>query len=496
VTGTGFLVKGPVKDLAPAESIIRKNWLPASETFRRQSRLVPPFGRGIAKKAAVDVLSRGIISRAVPYLGWALTAYEIYDFIHGTVETVIPRDITHPDDRQLDFSGAGWQHGYTTWTSPHPWDFAPNPPELWVQYPPGVFNSPGVRDTDGYSGTLTWLEELPVATPGAIVMSPIDVWNAQSTMDDPNLMGYSRYDARAAFTQNDIGYVDLEAHWRIGVGTPLIEWTHPERVAPARVISVPITIPLPVRYAEIPYRVPNEFLSPQEQTQWGPGLQYQWPWEIGPGEPLTVDPTVGVPPDVIIGIDPATGNPVDPISPNTDPDVTTDTDNPPTKDPPPRTEPSGKTKEQKVKVKRAGVELFIRNVAGQFTEFGDALECFWTALPKQFRPGYYVLHNRHGGQFLARRWNASMRQRAEAVYKHADKLDLTQLFECILANEVQDMLIGKQSAKLVEWMRKHNPYYRRLKRPLGLESGPWDTFYSDYWASKGNSIGGAYAPGY
>ena len=113
--------------------------------------------------------------------------------------------------------------------------------------------------------------------------------------------------------------------------------------------------------------------------------------------------------------------------------------------------------------------MAIKAVANEATEFLDAMDAFYYALPVQFRPGYYRLHSRTGAVYYKKRWNASPVQRAQAIYRNLDKLDLTKLFQNVLRNEVTDRVVGKIGQRMSKSARDNN-------LPHGLMLGPWDTF--------------------
>ncbi len=137
----------------------------------------------------------------------------------------------------------------------------------------------------------------------------------------------------------------------------------------------------------------------------------------------------------------------------------------------PRQPPGKGEKEKKQIIRRNGVIQAIRLGVGEVTEFLDALAAFYEALPKHLRPGYYQLHRADGSTFWVKRWNPSVRQRAEAVYRHFDQLNLTSVWQNVLANEIEDRLIGSAS-------RRAGEQARRIGLSRGLQFGPWDTFYS------------------
>jgi hypothetical protein len=129
--------------------------------------------------------------------------------------------------------------------------------------------------------------------------------------------------------------------------------------------------------------------------------------------------------------------------------------------------PGAKTKEKKVRVKRGKIVQYI----GGVTEWLDAINCLYDSVPNHLKPGYYPLHRKDGSVYYKRRWKPNQKQRAQAVYRHVPDLNFTKAFQCLLQNEIEDRAIGKVSQKLG---KAHAGSFG--DRPLGITSGPWDTF--------------------
>ena len=189
-------------------------------------------------------------------------------------------------------------------------------------------------------------------------------------------------------------------------------------------------------------RTPNPFLSPTEQSTYGPQ-----PGEITLPGGAEVAPTPVVHPPIIPGVPVVPG----PVSPT------------------PRQPPGPGTSERKVRLRYRGVVRAIRFAVGTVTEYLDVLAALYGALPKQYRPGYYRLHRKDGSTYWVKRWNPSVIQRAEAVWKHLDKIDMTDALGNIVQNEIEDQLIGRANRSITR-----NLPGRGVGSAVGFGAGPAD----------------------
>lgn len=200
-------------------------------------------------------------------------------------------------------------------------------------------------------------------------------------------------------------------------------WVWPDALPSLEPTVNPMSIPIgrpgpekaPVPYRLIPYRVPNPWLSPNEQTIWGP-VERAGPktnanarFVVRPGQEVKVNP-----------------------------------DAPPV----PRAPPQRGTKERKFKIAVGGVTAKIINIATESIDFIDAL---FYALPAK-----------------ARRGADTPDKKAMAIYRHYDELNMSKAIANLLVQQVQDRAygtIGRASAEAA----------RRAGRSTGFQLGPWDT---------------------
>lgn len=106
----------------------------------------------------------------------------------------------------------------------------------------------------------------------------------------------------------------------------------------------------------------------------------------------------------------------------------------------PRTVPQGRnpTKERKVKSKVPNLVQVIQKAGHAYGEVDDAISAIHDALPKEYqakrkRPDYML----------------------KALYRHWDKLDVNQAIVNLLANHVEDAIVGRISGGAKEYASKH-----------------------------------------
>lgn len=424
-----------------------------------------------------------VASRAHPAIAVGYAAYEAHEYIKSASSGLpVPRDRLNASDSAITWPSTGWTHNYYEGSyvqvaASNGW--APPPIDAFTWYPNGSTPASTPCNTTGPHQ----YEQFPG-------IDPLTIPNP--ALPYPRNAAFSRHqhvDLRPVappFTVGDTHGMDLiERHVKTSSAADDPSFANPPRVSPASppvitIISTPVATP----YHLIPHRLPSPWLSPSEQTQWGPGpATRNLPWEV-PSAPVpttTPSPFEFVPPPITIGRpSPATGTEI-----ITNPDASIDPATRPGQSPSPqpyspavpRRPPSKGTKEKKQIVKYNGVVQAIRKVVGETTEFLDALDAFYEALPKHLRPGYYQLHRKDGSTFWIKRWNPSVLQRAQAVYRHFGQLDAAQVFRNVIGNEIQDRVIGATSQRL-----------QRAAREAGmsrtLQFGPWDTAYSEFWLTQ------------
>ena len=108
----------------------------------------------------------------------------------------------------------------------------------------------------------------------------------------------------------------------------------------------------------------------------------------------------------------------------------------------PRQPPKKNQKERKVKSR--GLRLF-----DIISEAGDAIDCFYKALPKATRNKWDKKQSRYSkmaenvGQFGL----GGADYKSQALYHNWDAVDLGAALQCLVTNEIEDRIIGKIAAK-------------------------------------------------
>jgi inhibitor of KinA sporulation pathway (predicted exonuclease) len=113
---------------------------------------------------------------------------------------------------------------------------------------------------------------------------------------------------------------------------------------------------------------------------------------------------------------------------------------------------------------------------GYTTEFLDAANIAYDALPKKCKPGYYLLHGKGGKTFYKRRWRANQAQRLKAITKCWGEMDLNKLVRGLAFNHLEDFGYG-QLGQAAQRARQQ----LGLQSPTGLQTGTWDTASSKQW---------------
>lgn len=195
--------------------------------------------------------------------------------------------------------------------------------------------------------------------------------------------------------------------------------------------SLPVEAPMPGQPRAVPYRWlprlrPNPWRSPTEQTQRGPVTaprdQVRSGTEFRPNErprpaarPRLRPPGVGV-------------------------------------------------KERKAEVRGAvqAVHTFSSRVFGETTEFIDAIDAFYEALPEDFQKRQRAM--RHGKA-------PKLTDKLALLYRHWNDVDLNKAIDNLVLNQIEDKLVGKvgQSSKRGTKSVSEDGYYRR---PFGPGTGP------------------------
>ena len=435
-----FSGPGPKQFVANDPNYFRPGAKP-KETFLTKPKAKPAFGTKSNRALAKAALGRGILAP----LGPVSLLYDAYTlgYLLGTL-VELPRDWQHPSDRELTFP-AGWN--VTNVTLPNDdlgWRDQHHEPDhrYWVD--PIIGGDASCNVTAPQHRHEYLAENFPTL-----------MWTPQDLVDGlvTSVEEYGHLDARPlhpGWAGDTHGGARLRSIARTS-GSLLPTFTNAPRTVTETVPAlVPLFEPLhPPANRPIPGARPVPRPNPV-------GNPYQSPWEapqVGPSPAGRPSPGPASPPELTIGVGPRPGGAPSPR-------------------PVSRPQPPGpREKERKFDVRRGGgVTQVITQAAGEVTEFLDALDAFYDALPPECKPGMYQIHAKGGGKVWVKRWNPNVQQRAAAVYKCFEHLDPTKLFQNVLKETVIDTAVGKANRAI-----------RRLTpgRPLGLSAGPWDTAYAE-----------------
>lgn len=257
--------------------------------------------------------------------------------------------------------------------------------------------------------------------------------------------------------------------------------TVPDWVDP---FSQPVGEPMPEPQAPpfwvIPYRQPNPWRSPNEQTETGPEPKPRsrprprWP---RPGVPVFPEP------------DP-TGDPVgnpDPWAPGSEiPDVTIEPGGDVSTSPAPRpnveTKPHrGNTREGKVRTKMNVILLLLRGAVNFVTEGMDFVDAIYESIPKQYREGYYrVRYYDRRRQMWREFWRGgrgshSPQAKIRTVWNHWEDANIGDAVHNLAQNEIEDRIIGRIGQAQAR-ATANNPYWTS---PVGPHAGPADSISRD-----------------
>ena len=424
--------------LAPSD--LGRNVNLGRETFLRDES-----PRYFGKKKAQQKIAQAFLSRGLPgplgVPGLLYAAYELGYMIGGEL-VELPRDWQHPDDRALTFP-TGWHIQAPAWPTDDLGWYDQHHKEGERFWTTGALSNPPLNCADFPPHVNEWWE----------ANAPSAMRDPQQMVDGPgdHYVQWVHADARPAHPlwggHTHGGAREFEWTRLSGTGRPAS--SNPPRTVGATAPSiVPFHEPLHppanrpgagVSPAPRPRPGDNPYLSPFESPVVGPT-----PGEfVEPGSSTV--PRVVTPPTIVVGQPTVANNPVS------------------------RPQPPGRdVKERKFDPRRNGRFQYIAQGIGEVTEFLDALDAFYDALPPECKPGMYQIHAKGGRKIWVKRWNPNVKQRAAAVYRCFEHLDPSTVFANVLGETVEDLVIGKIAKRI----RKLTP-----GRPLGLQAGPWDTFY-------------------
>jgi hypothetical protein len=256
--------------------------------------------------------------------------------------------------------------------------------------------------------------------------------------------GYVQGQATGSFERETLGQAATAGKYPIPLA-PVIPAVAPYWDAPARPLVSPMVDPLslpinkpvvetePLPFRSLPYRLPNRWRSPTEQTQRGPEAQRKprpRDWDA-PRVPRVEVSSGG---DVV-------------ISPPTDHEFK---------------RPGPKSKERKIRISTGGT--LLRIVFDHLTEIDDFVDAFWWALPKGDRTK--VKQVPKSKRYYGVKYETpKLPQKLKDLYDHWNDVDMNKAIDNLVQNEIGDRAaakIGKASGHAAA----------ATGRPVGYQLGP------------------------
>lgn len=130
--------------------------------------------------------------------------------------------------------------------------------------------------------------------------------------------------------------------------------------------------------------------------------------------------------------------------------------------------PAAGTKERKV-IANVAARSLVGLAANFLTEGADAIEAIHDALPPEAKSGWYHLHGKGGKMYWKKRRKVSPQVMLRDLYRHWDKVDVSDALKNLAKNEVEDRLIGKAGRAQ---QKASQGWLQQLGRPVGLGTGP------------------------
>lgn len=430
------------------------------------------FGRRTGRRAvgrfAAGKIAGRLAARAVPFVGTALAAAEVIEWIISTTPgEPIPRDPNHSADVEWSFPTYGWVHSQLTYSPPHPiYDYLTGQSQ-WVvnrliagstgPQPDYEYETPhSGPDTIAEWWTGSAYHEVPGATDPASMTFQVgeyverwEHWNNPSNPTVSQRVGDSRVE-----------------DWRKSKSdaeNPV--FANPQRVSDPVVVVVPVP-----RVVEAPQPFRRVRDDPDPAIRGEPSLEPSAP------APPMVPPTI-----VIEGRTRGRG-----VRPRwRQNNRVKDRIRSAERAKPRERARKGEKEKEKPRIQSKGGAIFalVKAVAGHATEFLDFVNAAYKALPDQYKPGYFQLHFRDKvtGElktYWKRRWKADFKEKAKAVWDHWEHIPNDKLVQELLKNEAQDRAFAKLG-------RASQNAAKKAGRENGWQLGEWDTASSKAaWEAK------------
>ena len=357
-------------------------------------RAVPPPNRYLAKGAMLGLRAG---ARFIPYVGWALLAYELFSLWRQGQEGVLP---------------AGWEMQCGTTTA-------------WVGGGSagnncGIPSQLAEKDLSGHTD-IRWMEATHF--PG---QQPADwgtFWRGRIVGTARRVSGSGDFPGLQSGPPSTEPETPVPNIWRD-------PWIDPFSLP----IAQPVPVPQPRPISRPDPRQQNPYRHPAYQPNRGYGANAVSPGRYNPPyRDVSVNTTVSL----NLGVRQARGYHN-------------------------KLPPGNRTKEKKG---IANVPPGLLSVLlGQITEANDYVKAVYKALPANVRRW----KGRDG------RWrdhDITPQDQLQRIWENADKLDVGEVVKNLVANEIEDRILGRVGRNLRDAINE-NPYY---KRPVGIQTGSFIT---------------------
>ena len=412
---------------------------PANDNFPKSP------GKGSLSRSAMG----GILKRFIPYLGWGLTAWELYELYKGY------------DAPQAVFTPPGGLVGWNQCPTCPPFQVHAYTVDFTAGCPVGCLSLQAISPVaygstvannirrvilwrwdnaahTRYANTSAYWRNAssPFVWPGWHAPPDIGPFADPAPMPNPRVRPGPR-------PNGDPKTAPVEKPGMPAQRPLLPPWIDPMHIPP----FMPHPLPIPPPYRAIPGIRTNPWRNPREQPRRGPRPAprprprpiERHPMDRPDGQP---GPTIEVTP----------GRPMVERNPNP-------------QQRPARPRPGEKEGKRKV----VTMVAFVRRILNTVTESADLITAIWKAIPYKDRMDY------HQGKR-----KPTIQDRAQAIYDMFDKIDWEEALNNVIENQIEDFAFGKAGKA---GGKKAGELQRDRIAPdtgRGYGSGPWDSIFSDF----------------
>jgi len=354
-------------------------------------------------------------ARALPYIGWAILLWQLYNYLQMMRARSLNNGWVHKAHNSCSFQEGGVvaYNGYCSAAVP---------------------STPAIPDCGTFS---SWNNN---TNPTCSAPNNYEVVYTLAEHNNPTnnrKVWVDQYYRPRAF-QTDLLTSKIEPQpwdWPVDVPPlyPFAPQLEPHKTKP----DTPTPQPMPTPYELVPYMRPNPYASPTEQSQRG---YYFYPLQspdVDPHFPQYAPAPAGneVPleyPPIVIDVHPETQT------------ATSGSFSGRAGKYHKKTRPQRKEREAKSKSVRVMAALTRLALIG--TEYDDLVKAIEKGLPKKLRL----------------KSGASTYERTKNIYDHFDQIDADEAVKAIIANQIQDAIVGAGQAKMQAGASSHQLHLRNM----------------------------------